>query len=351
MDVHEVVAITRGVLKSRPYISKFTHTTHVIGQVKQGSLFVALDPQQIDLALSLGAYGILYDQEVSISDSEVAWIYVPNLDMAVEKLLYYKLLEAPAIFGVCMVEFAILQKIAPEGLLFFEGSKLDLLDFNLSAPCVIWQDSLPAHLFKPKTIPLEPMPFEILLPELFSMSICYQHQRHDLKLSSFYAPQLAKALHICTLAGVIAHLDRLGVLNFMQPFYTNPQLEPCAFGQSAQILILEKQSQSLLQMARYAHQITPWQQIQIFTPKPLSAPHVLYSDLVHLRQILQTTPYTLGFIGGDFEIQQILKPKKPPKGLFDGLWIPNLRGAVYPSGSHPQPRSPARPSVGTASMA
>ncbi|TSA83220.1 hypothetical protein [Helicobacter mehlei] len=319
MDVHEVVAITRGVLKSRPYVHKFTHTTHKASQVRQGSLFVALDIGGIDLALSLGAYGILYDQEVPISDTEVAWIYVPNLDMAVEKLLYYKLLEAPAIFGVCAVEFAILQKIAPEELLFFEGSKLDLLDFNLSAPCVILQDTLQSHLFKPKDIPLEPMPFEVLLPELFSMSICYQRQRYDLKLSSFYVPQLAKALHICTLASIQVHLDRLGVLNFMQPHYTNPQLEPCAFGQSLQILILEKQSEQIVKMARYAHKITPWQQIQIFTPKPLSAPHVLYGDLAHLRQILQITPYTLGFIGGDFAIQQILKPKKSPKGLFDGL--------------------------------
>lgn len=323
MNVHEVVEITRGVLKSHPFVHSFSHITQKASQVKKGSLFVALEPSNIDLALSLGAYGILYDQEVQISDAEIAWICVDHLPDAIDKLLYYKLLGAK-IEAVCVseVEFAILSKIVSSTfLLFFEGQKVDLLDLDLRAVThIVVQDvNLVCFFYHEFSISQAPMPFSILLSGLFSVSICYQGRRYDLKLSSFYTQELSRALQICALLGVVVDLDRLGSIAPMQPFYTNSQLELCAFGQSSQILVLEKEQAQVLKMVAYAQKIAPWQRIQIFTPMPLEVPHILYSDLHTLQQALLDSDYSLAFIVGELDIHALLKPKKSPGSLFSGV--------------------------------
>ncbi|BCZ19831.1 hypothetical protein NHP190012_14730 [Helicobacter sp. NHP19-012] len=133
MDVCEVVAVTKGVLKSEPFVRAFTHTTAKLSSVKKGCLFVAFEPACIEEAVRLGAYGVLFEKQAPISDPEIAWICVENLQEAVFKLLYYKFLDAPlSLYKLSSLEIEIFNKLAKApGVCAFEGDFLELLNLDL----------------------------------------------------------------------------------------------------------------------------------------------------------------------------------------------------------------------------
>ncbi|WP_233704324.1 hypothetical protein [Helicobacter cynogastricus] len=310
----EVVEITRGVLQSTPYIRAFAHATTNPKRAK-GALFLALQSQDIQAAIENGAYGVLYDQSVEISDAEIAWIYVSNLDQALFRLLRYHLLGVCALY-VSKATFIILSKITENSkVLFFEGAEVELLNLDLDqmGHVIFYNPQLKRYFEQEITLPTH-QPFNILLEQLFSLSILYKDQRLDLHLPSFYAPDLAQALLACEMLGLEARLEHLGSVALMRPFYVNDALEPSAQGHK--ILVGGLEVESLQALLEYIHNLAPWHMLQIFSPMPLDTPCHIYKDLDHLKTLLHQ-PFSLGLIFGDVHIPHLLTFKHTSKSLFD----------------------------------
>ncbi|WP_121756944.1 hypothetical protein [Helicobacter felis] len=313
MYVAEVVEITRGVLQSTPYIRAFAHATTNPKRAR-GALFVALQSQDIQTAIENGAYGVLYDQNMEISDPEIAWIYVSNLDQALFRLLRYHLLGVCALC-VSKITFTILSKIVENPkVLFFEGAEVELLNLDLDqmGHVIFYNPQLKRYFEQEITLPIH-QPFNILLEQLFSLSIVYKDQRLDLHLPSFYAPDLAQALLACEMLGLEARLEHLGSVALMRPFYVNDVLEPSAQGHK--ILVGGLEVESLQALLEYIHSLTPWHVVQIFSPVPLDTPCHIYEDLDHLKTLL-LRPFSLGLIFGDVNIPHLLAFKHASKSLF-----------------------------------
>ncbi|WP_121022246.1 hypothetical protein [Helicobacter vulpis] len=313
MHVAEVVEITRGVLKSAPCVRAFSHVS-TDPKNTQGGLFIALHPQDIAQALACGAYGVLYDQDMGISDPEIAWIFVPQVAKALERLLRYHLLGV-RLLCVDAVEFAILSRILhAKHVVLFEGESVELLNLSLlEVSCIVAHTPAFKSFFE-KELDLEGAPpFQILLAQLFNLSVLYQGVRFDLKLPSFYAPQLARALLACEALGVCAQLDHLGMLPFMRAFYTNDALEPCAHG--CKVLVGGVLLDHMRALLDHTRTNAPWHHIEIFTPTPLEIAHQLYCDLNHLK-ILLRAPFTLGFVLGGVDIGALLACRPQQGSLF-----------------------------------
>lgn len=91
MKVSSIIDIVDGVKLNSPSISFIYSIKLEAKRVKEGDLFVAKNLRDIDLAIENGAFLILVDSNVTITDFEIAWIKVDNLDEALIKLIRFKL--------------------------------------------------------------------------------------------------------------------------------------------------------------------------------------------------------------------------------------------------------------------
>lgn len=90
ISVNEIVEIAFGTLLNQPSISFFNQICDEVNEIKQGDLFVAnhlkKSPQEvqkeIEEAVQRGAFGILFSGNIAMSDPEVAWISVEDLEQS-----------------------------------------------------------------------------------------------------------------------------------------------------------------------------------------------------------------------------------------------------------------------------
>lgn len=93
MRLDKILDITQGNLLNTTCISSFECLIFDSKNVKDGVLFFALSNDDIALAIKKGAYGVIFSGECDISDSEIAWIQVDDLENSAFRLSRYLILE------------------------------------------------------------------------------------------------------------------------------------------------------------------------------------------------------------------------------------------------------------------
>ena len=93
MKISSIVDIVNGKLQNKPSISFVTQSHTNIKKVNDGDLFISSSFQDINQALTQGAFAIIYDcyEDYSTLDNEIAWIKVKNIKEAIKKLLRYNI--------------------------------------------------------------------------------------------------------------------------------------------------------------------------------------------------------------------------------------------------------------------
>lgn len=93
MQISSIVELIDGELQNSPSISFIYDIKTELKKIHEGDLYIAKDPDCIAQALENGAFAIVYDFYYDISDDEIAWIKVKDLEFASIKLLRYLLLN------------------------------------------------------------------------------------------------------------------------------------------------------------------------------------------------------------------------------------------------------------------
>ena len=93
MRLENVLALTNATVINDPFVKQFINIVLDVNRVKRGDLFIAFNELEIDAAIFNGAYGVLFDKPTQISDSEIAWIKVKNLEDALQRLVRFRLIE------------------------------------------------------------------------------------------------------------------------------------------------------------------------------------------------------------------------------------------------------------------
>lgn len=91
MQVSSLVDILDGELLNNPSISFIYSIKTNAKKIKEGDLFIANNINDIPLAVKNGAFAIVLEQKHSIIDKEIAWIKVENTNIALIKLVRFKL--------------------------------------------------------------------------------------------------------------------------------------------------------------------------------------------------------------------------------------------------------------------
>ena len=91
MKISSIVDIVDGELLNSPSISFINNISSDANKVKTSDMFIAKNIEDLKIAITNGAYAVIFEKDFEVIDNEVAFIKVKNLELALAKIVRYKL--------------------------------------------------------------------------------------------------------------------------------------------------------------------------------------------------------------------------------------------------------------------
>lgn len=267
MRLVNVLALINGKLVNEPFINSFTNIVFEAKAVKRGDLFIAFHESEIEDAIFNGAYGIVFDKPTQISDNEIAWIKVENIEDAHKKLLRFRLIEQKVTAYECdQVSLELAKQIITDSSLIIIDSDLKNVSkilWNLEEnSTILYNPTLfDADLFT-TTIVLEPSSqknIKVIDKTLFETSFIYDEK--------FYERQIISPLFISNLESLLTLFKKLGINHRLKKFttiehfeavYVSKNLEVKDFGSSDKVLIFEREFNLVEMEMEFLQKNAPW---------------------------------------------------------------------------------------------
>jgi ferrochelatase len=249
VQISSILDIVDGELLNSPSISFIYSIKTNAKKVKEGDLFIAKDSNDIELAISHGAFAIIIEEIFPITDNEIAWIKVKEINSSIIKLIRYKLsivnLEA---FFCDKVAFQLLKlyssnfskniKLIPNKLenLFKNIDEIEDGNIIISSNVEILNKIYPQNRnFNELTTKLEIQ--NLIEHSLFETSFSYEDIYFSkLKISSLY---LAQFLRVYNFLNGNMDLGKLKQFNNLKPLFVDRNLNLIEFGKSDRFILCQ----------------------------------------------------------------------------------------------------------------
>ncbi|GAA6847857.1 hypothetical protein CHC108_14500 [Helicobacter pylori] len=330
LGVNEAVELSLGELQNTPSISYFNSIVLSLNKVQKGSLFVAKDHTLIPKALELGAYGILYAGEYPLSDRDVAWIKLKDIDHSLNHLFKFCLLNERVVGALLSpIELEIASKImvsdfvwclkeSLEDLFIIEGCKIAFFDKLEWLHLFYKQERLKEDLKESRLI--------ILNQSFFCSALVYEKQEYELKMPCIFLEPLKRVIQLCEKLQIEFDLNLLGKkeypLDHCKPFFVNKDLEIAPYGATARVVVAETSKELFEMMLQKALETLSWGRIVVFCRKNSAAffkkanPY-FYTTQNNLKEQLKKLAFNFAFIYGisSHHLESLLNPpflKKTP---------------------------------------
>lgn len=288
MRLENVLALTHGKVVNEPFVKIFENIVFDANKVKRGDLFIAFDEETIESAVLNGAYGVLFDKPTQISDREIAWIKVDDLNDALKRLLRFQLIDKEIAVYECnkIVLKLALQVVSEPNFIALSG---DIKSIMKS----LWD--LPNHstvLFSPSLTPKEIFtdiksitstsiePINIVEQTLFETSFIYDNVFYERQLiSPFFMPYLEELLHLFKTLKINFRLRKFTPIDHFEPVFTNKNFEIKEFGTSDKVLIFESTSELIDSEIAFLRKQANWANIIFILPFQESENYAQYKDV------------------------------------------------------------------------
>ncbi len=309
MRLQNVLALTRATLLNEPFVSLFNNLVIEAKNVKRGDLFLAFDNSTIEQAVQNGAYGIVVDKEVPLSDTEIAWIKVNDLEDALKRLLRYIVLEKNVESYECdSVTFHTALKLFTDSTFtFLEGENKTLLKsiLNLSqnakvifSPALVDKDIFThSHLFKEPTQ-------KITLYEntIFESSFIYRERLYEkVQYPALFLDKLELLLGVASEFNVEVKLQKLQLLKHFEPQFVNAKLQPREYGSTSRVLIFETEHLVIKQEIEFLEKEASWAKKLYILPLDLECKYenvYNYKTKKDIVKILEKSDFNFALIYG-----------------------------------------------------
>lgn len=330
LGVNEAVELSLGELQNTPSISYFNSIVLSLSKVQKGSLFVAKDHTLIPKALELGAYGILYAGEYPLSDRDVAWIKLKDIEHSLNHLFKFCLLNERVVGALLSpIELEIASKImvsnfvwclkeSLEDLFIIEGCKIAFFDKLEWLHLFYKQERLKEDLKESRLI--------VLNQSFFCSALVYEKQEYELKMPCIFLEPLKRVIQLCEKLQIEFDLNLLGKkeypLDHCKPFFVNKNLEIAPYGATARVIVAETSKELFEMMLQKALETLSWGKIVVFCRKNSVAffkktnPY-FYTTQNNLKEQLKNLAFNFAFIYGIsfHHLESLLTPpffKKTP---------------------------------------
>ena len=275
MRLENVLALTHGELVSTPFVSSFTTVTLDAKSVKRGDLFMAFDEEGIEEAILNGAYGIVFCKPTQISDSEIAWIKVANLEDALARLLRFKLIDTNSqIYETNDIVIELALQIMTESSFVVVSSSIKENFHKLwhldAASVILYSPTLTDSNIFAKSIKLNNSHHEkidIVEQTLFETSFIFDNTFYERQLiSPFFMPYLETLLNLFKNLKINYRLKKFTPIEHFEAVFTNKKLEPKEFGTSDKVLIFEKNISLIEEEILFLQREATWAKIVYTLP-------------------------------------------------------------------------------------
>jgi len=325
MRLQSLLTLVNGTLLNKPAITSFENISFSASKVKRGDLYVSISGNFFDEALHNGAYIILFDSDINVTDEEVAWVKVVSLNDALIKLIRYIMSEKNIkAFKIDKKTASLLNSFSTDSKLFYLDSSIDKNAEDLyklgSNSIVLSTDSnyLKKLFTQIYTIQKDMTPLQIISSGVFSISFIYKNVYYDrIKLSSFFTLSLQALVILFEENQITFSLNQLDSSFCCQIQFIDRFLNQREFGKSEQALIFEKDTSLAEEFFIYFKKNAPWANvIGVFPDKIKLSNSLNYDKIDEISKILLNEHYEYAIIAGEdkslLEHNSFnLKPKQP----------------------------------------
>ena len=267
MRLENVLALTNGSLVNRPFVNTFTNVVLEAKAVRRGDLFIAFDESTIDEAVLNGAYGVVFHKPTQISDSEIAWIKVDDLEEALKRLLRFKLIDKEILVYECneiILKLALQVMTEPtfialhgdiksifKTLWSVEAASIVLFSPTLTTPDIFTK----VHTLSSNSIET----INIVEQTLFETSFIYDNTFYERQLiSPFFISYLEVLFHLLKTSNINFRLRKFTPIEHFEAVFTNKNFEIKDFGASDKVLIFEKDTSLIQTQMNFLEKQASW---------------------------------------------------------------------------------------------
>ena len=331
MQITSILDIVDGRLLNHPSISFIYSIKTNPKKVREGDLFIVKNDEDIPTAIENGAFAIVVDKEVSISDNEIAWIFVESINDAIVKLVRYllsnKRLNAFYCNNVSYDLFKILLKttvhtnikIVPKDLTKF----FKLIDEIEENDTIISSDKNILDNIYPVNFNFNTKDYEIknlIEHSIFETSFSFQERYFSkIKISSLY---ITEFLDVYSYLGFDADLNKLRKFHNLKPIFVDKLINHTDYGRSDKFLIAQDNDELILKEVKYLEKKYNYAKVIYLTTKEIDdnrdIDYTFINSLSDLKEFLKKNSFNaVYFIGVSYDelYEQVSKEANVPSLL------------------------------------
>ncbi len=331
MQITSILDIVDGRLLNHPSISFIYSIKTNPKKVREGDLFIVKNDEDIPTAIENGAFAIVVDKEVSISDNEIAWIFVEAINDAIVKLVRYllsnKRLNAFYCNNVSYDLFKILLKttvhtnikIVPKDLTKF----FKLIDEIEENDTIISSDKNVLDNIYPVNFNFNTKDYEIknlIEHSIFETSFSFQEKYFSkIKISSLY---ITEFLDVYSYLGFDADLNKLRKFHNLKPIFVDKLINHTDYGRSDKFLIAQDNDELILKEVKYLEKKYNYAKVIYLTTKEIDdnkdIDYTFINSLSDLKEFLKKNSFNaVYFIGVSYDelYEQVSKEANIPSLL------------------------------------
>lgn len=275
MRLENSVALMNGELVNSPFVNNFSNIIFDAKAVKRGDLFIAFDEEMIEEAVFNGAYGIVFSKPTQITDSEIAWIKVANLEDALTRLLRFELLNKNIrVYSCSEIVLKLAKQIVTETNLIVVSGDIRSVYRSLSdiedGTIVLFSPALSsADIFTAfKELPNKSVhTINIVEQTLFETSFIFDNIFYERQpISPFFIPYLQQLLNLYKQLQINFRLRTFSPIEHFEAVFTNKNFEIKEFGTSDKVLIFEKSTHLIESEILFLQNQATWAKIIYLIP-------------------------------------------------------------------------------------
>jgi len=275
MRLENTLALIHGALINTPFINSFNNIVFDAKAVKRGDLFIAFDENSIEDAIFNGAYGVVFDKPTQITDNEIAWIKVENLEDSLKRLLRFQLIKKEISVYSCdeiILKLALQVVTEPSFIalhgdiqsIFTELYHVENYSTVLFSPALTSADIFTNIKELPKN---KIQSIDIIEQTLFETSFIYDNVFYERQLvSPFFMPYLERLLYLFKILKINFRLRKFTPIDHFEAVFTNKNFEIKEFGSSDKVLIFEKSTSLIENEINFLQKQATWAKIIYIIP-------------------------------------------------------------------------------------
>jgi ferrochelatase len=327
MKIEDLLNLTGGEVISEPTVTAINSVSVYPSKIDQGDLFISNDAEEIQKAIENGAYAIIFsDKSLKITDAEVAWIQVDEIEKAAFKLIRYVLISREASFylftehELSFMKMVVTQKSNLE-ILPNEWRKVFEKILNSDVKMFIGTDEKLMKTIKPDVSILnKEASCEIITDTLFKTTFKingYIYQEKD--ITPFHVDILKRVVEFCDLFSFPYDLDRVKYTKHFVPVFIDGFLNIMVPSKSDKVAIFVDNLNDVYKAREYVRYNGAWVKTIVLTPPKTKVDGVdrpnWYADIDEARDILKNAYYNYAFV---YALDRTMLPKiKEDYSLFD----------------------------------